>query len=342
MNALQRWDYTICETEGIDILLDDGTTIETLPAQRSVVIDSTIYEAEDESVTYEQLLEVANILNEGFFVHTQYYVSEEWMDVTGSLSFDYASPDDLRYKLQKAMLLIKRLPSVFNQVLELVRKSDVVDVSSIWNLVTKVHEEIAREILAGKKVLYIHGFASSGDSGTAHEIQKLLPESSVISPDLPVDPNEAYDMLCHLLDDEEIDIIVGTSMGGMFANVLNSVPKVLVNPAFHVSESMRKKIGVVPFFKTRADGATEFEVTDELCDKYKKLERRQFAFFHDRDTGETFALFGTEDDVIDCHEEYRRYFGDAYMNISCGHRLTTDVIKRDLLPIMANLVARNS
>lgn len=342
LEALKRWGYTVCETEGIDILLDNGITIEILQSQRSVVIDSTIYEAEDNDVEYIDMLEAANILNDGFFVHSQYYVSEEWMDVTGRMSFDYANSYDLQMKLRKALFILERMPEVYELTLRLVQENDEIDVKPIWDAVGDVAEEYARKVLAGKTILYIHGFASSGNSGTAREIQKLLPDSRVISPDLPVDPNEAYDMLCHILDDEDVDIMIGTSMGGMFANVLNGVPKVLVNPSFHVSESMRKKIGVVPFFKQRADGTTEFEVTEQLCDAYQKLERRQFAFSHERDTGETFALFGTDDDVINCKEEYEKYFGDAYINVSCGHRLTPEVIKRDLLPIMTELVARNS
>lgn len=131
-------------------------------------------------------------------------------------------------------------------------------------------------------------------------------------------------------------------MGGMFANSLSGVPKVLVNPSFHVSESMRKKIGIVKFFKKRADGAVEFEVTEELCDVYEKFERKQFAFIHERDTGETFGLFGTQDDVVDCKDEFMRYFGDAYLNIYCGHRLTNETIRQDLIPTLAELVARNS
>ena len=122
------------------------------------------------------------------------------------------------------------------------------------------------------KVLYVHGFASSGNSGTARKIQKYLPGCRVISPDLPVDPDEALALLRRIVVDEKVDVVVGTSMGGMFAQK----PKVLLNPSFHVSESMRRKIGVVPFFKAREDGATEFVVTPSLCDAFRDIETGQF------------------------------------------------------------------
>ncbi|MCM1377903.1 MAG: hypothetical protein NC186_05580, partial [Prevotella sp.] len=132
--------------------------------------------------------------------------------------------------------------------------------------------------------------------------------------------------------------VVGTSMGGMFANLINSVPTVLVNPSFHVSQSMRKKIGIVPFFKKRADGSTEFEVTEELCDAYEKVEHRQFNFFHERDTGPTYALFGDDDDVINCKDEYKKYYGMRYMTFHGGHRLTSDAIRNALLPAIVEIV----
>lgn len=43
-------------------------------------------------------------------------------------------------------------------------------------------------------------------------------------------------------------------MGGMFAGQLRGYRKILVNPAFHVSEFMRTQIGVHEFLNPRQDG----------------------------------------------------------------------------------------
>lgn len=45
------------------------------------------------------------------------------------------------------------------------------------------------------KILYVHGLSSSGHSGTAGNLRKLLPEVVVYSPDLPVNPEEALSLL---------------------------------------------------------------------------------------------------------------------------------------------------
>lgn len=174
-------------------------------------------------------------------------------------------------------------------------------------------------------ILYVHGFASSGNSGTAHTIQKYLPNSKVISPDLPINPNEALALLKKIIETEKIDVVVGTSMGGMFAQKLTGVPKVLVNPSFHVSESMRKKIGTVSFFKQRTDGATEFEVTSTLCDEYQALERNQFNDISAEEQKITIGLFGSDDDVVNCEQEYDLHYNRKMIFIG-GHRLSSDAI----------------
>ena len=63
----------------------------------------------------------------------------------------------------------------------------------------ELYEYARPELFSGKKILYIHGFASSGASGTVSRMRLLLPQATVIAPDVPVDPVEALQMLKELL-----------------------------------------------------------------------------------------------------------------------------------------------
>lgn len=236
------------------------------------------------------------------------------------------------------LLIMERMPVFFADAISIVEDRGEITPEEIWRLKHRLMDEVYIELMSGKTLLYVRGLASTGNSDTAMEIQRCLHKTNVLSPDIPVDPQEAYEMLCRIIDEEEVDVMVGSSMRGMFANVINSVAKVLVNPSCHVSESMRKRIGTMPFFSERKDGATDFEITEELCDAYAKLERRQFSFFKERYTGETFALFGNEDNTVNCKEEYIKYFGDAYETFTGGHRLNPEVIHDKLIPIVAELV----
>ena len=65
------------------------------------------------------------------------------------------------------------------------------------------------------KIIYFHGFASSGASGTVQTLRKIMPDIEIIAPDIPVDPQEALPFLKELCRQEQPDLIIGTSMGGM-------------------------------------------------------------------------------------------------------------------------------
>ncbi len=179
------------------------------------------------------------------------------------------------------------------------------------------------------KILYIHGLSSSGASSTADRLRNLLPNDKIFSPDLPIEPQEALQMLKTLVEKENIDLVIGTSMGGMFAQKLRGFHKILVNPAFHVSEFMRKNLGVNKFLNIRADGATHYEITEDLCNKYEALERNQFYDLAIKESYNTLALFGTEDDLVDCSSEYKIYY-ERYNYFKGGHRLSEDNVKTTL------------
>ena len=84
----------------------------------------------------------------------------------------------------------------------------------------ELYEYARPALFAGKKIMYVHGFASSGASGTVGRIRLLLPQATVIAPDLPVDPFAAINLLKDLCAKEQPDLIIGTSMGGMYTEQL--------------------------------------------------------------------------------------------------------------------------
>ena len=74
------------------------------------------------------------------------------------------------------------------------------------------------DLFKGKKVLYVHGFASSGQSGTVTRIREVLTQATVIAPDIPIHPEEAITLLNNVCSAEKPDLIIGTSMGGMYVD----------------------------------------------------------------------------------------------------------------------------
>ena len=181
------------------------------------------------------------------------------------------------------------------------------------------------------KILYIHGLSSSGSSGTPQRLRKYLPNDTIISPDLPVNPQDALKMLQELAKNFEIDVVVGTSMGGMFAQKLRGYKKIMVNPSFHVSRSMRKILGINDFFSSREDGIKHYEITEELCDLYEQIESTQFENITEDERNISIGLFGTKDDVVNCADEFKQYY-HRYSTFDGGHRLSKDNIKHIIVP----------
>lgn len=182
-------------------------------------------------------------------------------------------------------------------------------------------------------VMYIHGLSSSGASSTAVNLRKLLPQYDVLSPDLPIQPQEALTMLKELCELYNPELIIGTSMGGMFAQQLRGYKKILINPAFHVSEFMRTQLGVHDFLNQRKNGETKYEITSELCDSYQLIEANQFANITDFDIKNTYALFGTQDTLVHGYDEYIDYYRNA-MWFEGEHRLNFEVIKNIVVPLV--------
>lgn len=150
-------------------------------------------------------------------------------------------------------------------------------------------------------IVYLHGLASSGNSNTANLLRELLPNDNIIAPDIPVEPEEALDMLYKLTENlfPEETIIIGTSIGGMYAQQMHRFRRILVNPAFRVSDFLNENIGKsMSFFSERKDGIKEFLVTDELCNSFRKMESRQFDGFNGYNyENMVIALFGIYDDT---------------------------------------------
>lgn len=187
-----------------------------------------------------------------------------------------------------------------------------------------------------KKIFYIHGLSSSGSSNTVKVLRELLPKVSIIAPDLPIDPYEALSLLRDISEKEQPHVVIGTSMGGMFAQQLHGYKKILVNPSFHVSSFMRKNIGIQSFLNPRKDAIMTYAITEKLCNNYADLESKQFTSITPFDVENTYALFGTNDDLVNCSEEYLSHY-KHHIHFEGGHRLSFLNIEQIILPLLEQL-----
>ena len=116
------------------------------------------------------------------------------------------------------------------------------------------------DLMAGKKIMYVHGFLSSAQSGTVKMLQELMPNATLLAEDIPVHPEEAIEMLQKMAETEKPDLIIGTSMGGMYTELLKGFDRILVNPAFEMGNTMSSMTGKQEFQNPRKDGVNELMV----------------------------------------------------------------------------------
>ena len=193
-----------------------------------------------------------------------------------------------------------------------------------------------------KKILYIHGFSSAGSTGTATLMRNMLYEKDVrvVSPDVPVSPLEALQFLKDYAAQEQPDLIIGTSMGGMYAEQLRGYKRILVNPSFHMARLLTFR-GLVnyDFQNKRADGATRFKVDKQMIAEFKEVEKLSFKGLTPEDKKNVYGLFGRNDPTVHTQDDYTKVYGKEHFVVFEGeHRLNDKVLKHDVLPIIMEIL----
>jgi len=185
------------------------------------------------------------------------------------------------------------------------------------------------------KIIYFHGFASSGASGTVQTLRKKLTDDEIIAPDIPVDPAEALPFLRNLCETEKPDLVIGTSMGGMYAQLMHGYRKICINPAFNMSHMSKSfKPGEFTFFNGRKDNQKTFRVTKEMVQHQFQIERNQFKDITPFDKENTYGLFGVHDDMVNTYEVFCKNYPGRATKFEGGHRLNDDVIRKYLIPLI--------
>ena len=197
-----------------------------------------------------------------------------------------------------------------------------------------------------KCILYLHGFGSSGASGTVELLRKefwntdAAHRATVTAPDIPVDPAVAMPMLEALAYDVMPDLVIGTSMGGMYAQMLHGFTRICVNPSFTISKKYNVLyVGKHKWFNRREDGETEFHVTKETIAHFQELEARQFDGIDDADRMLCHGLFGDEDEMMPVVRPIfeQHYPGMAHV-FPGGHRMNAHVVTHVLLPYIRKIM----
>ncbi|PIP02581.1 MAG: hypothetical protein COW18_05270 [Zetaproteobacteria bacterium CG12_big_fil_rev_8_21_14_0_65_54_13] len=155
-------------------------------------------------------------------------------------------------------------------------------------------------------VIYLHGFASSGNSSKSDWLRRQLDDAAheFFSPDLPDKPREAGLFLDDYLAsfNGKAACLIGTSLGGFFAAFYGAKlgwPAVLINPLADVHDLTGSAMGENVNFASGASFILDQADADHL---YAMSDAMQHS-----DPGNTLLLLDKGDDVLDYHKAVARY-----------------------------------
>ena len=126
-----------------------------------------------------------------------------------------------------------------------------------------------------KKILFLHGFFATGSCPMAKALKEAFDgQATVMTPDLPLHPEEALKYIRILIEKEKPDLLIGNSCGAFLAQMLSSVtgiPALLGNPHFKMTDFLRERIGENAYKAPRRvwglfgeqDTLAQFEPTNE-------------------------------------------------------------------------------
>lgn len=146
--------------------------------------------------------------------------------------------------------------------------------------------------------IYVHGLASGAKTSTFDNLAKRFPQFIWMSADFGEELAKNVKHLNDMIRSNYPQLIVGTSMGGLtvlYADAHEAV-KVAINPALSIADSVRNTIGLGrhEYFCERLNGATEFELTEEMCQGYEA-----YIASHTPSLGRAnYAIFSPHDDLL--------------------------------------------
>ena len=148
------------------------------------------------------------------------------------------------------------------------------------------------------KIVYIHGFGSSGESEKAQLLRKAFPNDNVISPSFSANPLVAVSQLHKILSSGPVPtIVIGTSLGGFYATYLAvryDVPAFIINPSLEPHITLQSYIGKHKRYGNSTD--TDYDFQAPYIDELNKLFDKMHA--SDKAGSNLHFYLSTDDDVL--------------------------------------------
>ena len=165
------------------------------------------------------------------------------------------------------------------------------------------------------KIVYLHGFASSGTSIKSEQLVDRFGSKHVLAPNLSMEPKEVRQVIDNIVrsNNDWPLIFVGTSLGGFYAKwaaKMYDTPAVIVNPAIHPAKTLYQWLGKNKNFATGKD----FDLTIEHLEELQKMENQS-----KNTNGALIHVFtDTNDDIVPNKDVLEALPHTAFTKVTTG------------------------
>ena len=192
-----------------------------------------------------------------------------------------------------------------------------------------------------KKILFLHGFYASGQCVPAIALREAFAgRADVLTPDLPMHPQDALRFIRELTDREKPDLLIGNSCGAFYAQMIAPVagiPALLGNPHFQMSEFLKQRIGQHEYKSPRKDGKQSFVIDEVLVKEFAALEATQFDNCNLQSRDQVWGLFGEQDSLAHFEPLFLEHYNRSF-HFPGGHTPTADEVRTWYVPLAEKML----
>ena len=192
-----------------------------------------------------------------------------------------------------------------------------------------------------KKILFLHGFFASGQCVPAVALREAFEgRAEVLTPDLPIHPNMALELIRNICDREHPDLLVGNSCGSFYAQMLApivGIPALLGNPHFQMTAFLGERIGTHEYKSPRKDGNQHFVIDEPLIQEFAELEVTQFHYCNPLFKDKVWGLFGEQDTLAHFEPLFLEHYNLSF-HFPGAHTPTAEEVRTWYVPLIEKML----
>ena len=191
------------------------------------------------------------------------------------------------------------------------------------------------------KILFLHGFFASGQCVLAVALREAFEgRAEVLTPDLPMHPEEAVRFIRELCKNERPDVLVGNSCGSFYAQMIApalGIPALLGNPHFQMTEFLKPRIGAHQYKSPRKNGIQDFVIDEQLIRDFAEMQQHQFDGCTPYGKEHIWGIFGEQDTLAHFEPLFLEHYTHSY-HFPGGHTPTEEEVRTWYVPLIERLL----